>query len=197
MTLTGAFSRWRSMSLGTVSGLFSPFCRLWANKGWGKKITMQAWSMKKRMDEKHTITLSWSNTRITWYNFITSCYSTQWSCSMKHSPPFPTCLSCFVWASAFLPGHTALPLKGVWIATNWNKQQAHVLKQFSALCELRKTWLYYWQYLPLQTSQRANEQCGAILCIMLAASKLTTSWTPISACQIKHTHWVSTVHLSA
>lgn len=197
MTLTGAFSRWRSMSLGTVSGLFSPFCRLWANKGWRKKITMQAWSMKKRMDEKHTITLSWRNTRITWYNFITSCYSTQWSCSMKHSPPFPTCLSCFVWASAFLPGHTALPLKGVWIATNWNKQQAHVLKQFSALCELRKTWLYYWQYLPLQRSQRANEQCGAILCIMLAASKLTTSWTPISACQIKHTHWVSTVHLSA
>lgn len=103
--------------------------------GGGKKITMQAWSMKKRMDEKHTITLSWSNTRITWYNFITSCQSTQWSCSMKHSPPFPTCLSCFVWASAFLPGHTALPLKGVWIATNWNKQQAHVLKQFSALCE--------------------------------------------------------------
>lgn len=40
-------------------------------------------------------------------------------------------------------------------------------------------------YLPLQSSQRANEACGAILCIMLAASKLTTSWIPISACEIK------------
>lgn len=30
-------------------------------------------------------------------------------------------------------------------------------------------------YLPLHKSQRANEQCGAIFCIMLMASKLTTS----------------------
>lgn len=28
MVLTGAFSRWRSMSLGTVRGLLSPFCLL-------------------------------------------------------------------------------------------------------------------------------------------------------------------------
>lgn len=37
-------------------------------------------------------------------------------------------------------------------------------------------------YLPLQSSQRAKEQCGAIFCMRLAASRVTTTWTPITAC---------------
>lgn len=37
-------------------------------------------------------------------------------------------------------------------------------------------------YLPLQSSQRAKEQCGAIFCMTLAARRLTTTCTPITAC---------------
>lgn len=34
----------------------------------------------------------------------------------------------------------------------------------------------------MQSSQRAKEQCGANFCMMLAASRLTTTCTPITAC---------------
>ena len=37
-------------------------------------------------------------------------------------------------------------------------------------------------HLPLQSSQRAKEQCGASLCIRVAVSSVTTSCTPRTAC---------------
>ena len=38
-------------------------------------------------------------------------------------------------------------------------------------------------HLPLQSSQRAKEQCGASLCMRVAVSRVTTSCTPRTACR--------------
>lgn len=46
--------------------------------------------------------------------------------SSARPSPCPTCLSCSVWASAFLPEHTALPRTGVWSGTNCEQKQHQV-----------------------------------------------------------------------
>jgi hypothetical protein len=54
-------------------------------------------------------------------------------------------------------------------------------KQHAPWDHCSRTGSRTFPYLPLQSSQRAKEQCGASLCMRVAVNRVTTSCTPRTA----------------